>query len=81
MKFRARRVEEPEVIYFLTDGNFEDGDMNDLRTVLQKSGNGVRVHCIAFASEDDINHLQEIAGTTGGSYVRQQFGRPGTPAP
>jgi hypothetical protein len=72
---------KPEVIYFLTDGNFEDGDMNDLRMVLQESGNGVRVHCIAFASEDDIHHLQEIAGSTGGSYVRQQVGRPGTPAP
>jgi hypothetical protein len=55
--------------------------MNDLRMVLQESGNGVRVHCIAFASEDDIHHLQEIAGSTGGSYVRQQVGRPGTPAP
>lgn len=71
----------PEVVFFLTDGNFEDGDMSDLRMVLQKSGTGVRVHCIAFASDDDIHHLQEIAGSTGGSYVRQPVGTPGAPAP
>lgn len=71
---------KPEAIYFLTDGSFEDGDMSDLRMVVQKSARGTKIHCIAFASEDDIEHLQEIAGLTGGSYARQVVGKRGAPA-
>lgn len=72
---------EPEAIFLLTDGEFIDADLRELREEIER-GNAARkvqVNTVAFASDHDVQSLQLIAQENGGTYRRRTLGTPPTP--
>ena len=62
----------PEVIFLLTDGEFDSSDLAMLRDEIT-AGNKeslTQINTIAFASENDVQSLQTIAQENNGTYRR-----------
>ncbi len=56
---------QPDVIFFLTDGNFEAPIRRDLKKLSQRR---VAIHTIAFGNRVGEKALQEFAAANGGQY-------------
>lgn len=65
---------EPDVIYFLTDGDRPPLSKQDLRMLRSQNRSGARVHVIEFASGPretrDGSWLETLASQSGGAYRR-----------
>jgi hypothetical protein len=61
---------KPEAIFLLSDGEFQQADMEDLLSILEKHNaeRTTRIHTVAFASSGDAPGLQRIAQEWGGIY-------------
>lgn len=69
---------KPEAIFLLTDGEFFDGDLTDLRKEIA-AGNSeglTQINTVAFACKDDIQSLQTIAAENQGTYRRVSIPAP-----
>ena len=68
---RALRL-DPDVVYFLTDGDQPELSGHDLRTVKKHNRSGANIHVIEFASgakeTRDLSWLQLLALQSGGKY-------------
>ena len=60
----------PDLIYFLTDGEFEKSVVNDIRSCLRKDTGGkkIRINTIAFQNKRGESLLRKIAGLSSGQY-------------
>jgi hypothetical protein len=56
---------QPDVIYFLTDGEF---NYKVVREVAKANQRGVKIHTISLGDDSGAKFLEEIASRTGGSY-------------
>ena len=65
---------EPDVVYFLTDGEQPGLSRSDLQTIRRHNRNGSQIHVVEFASgpreSRDISWLQVLAQQGGGKYSR-----------
>lgn len=63
---------QPEAIFLLTDGEFIDADLRELREEIERGNPGrkVQINTVAFASAHDVQSLQLIAQENGGTYRR-----------
>jgi hypothetical protein len=63
---------KPEAIFLLTDGEFNDQDLRDLRAEIERGNAGglTQINTVAFASEYDVQSLQAIANENHGTYRR-----------
>lgn len=70
---------QPDAIYFMTDGMFEEDREAALLGLIIRSlrdGDGrVPVHCITFANRDGERSMRRIALQTGGTYTHVEGGR------
>lgn len=55
----------PDVIYFLTDGEFESWISSDLKRIKQ---NSTAIHTLIFGSREGEKLMKQIASTNGGNY-------------
>jgi len=55
----------PDIIYFLTDGDFQHSVVQDLKKLQQKN---VDIHTFAFGNRDAEDLLKAIASANGGEY-------------
>lgn len=71
----------PEAIFLLTDGEFIDADLRELREEIEKgnAGRKVQINTVAFASEHDVQSLRLIAEENGGTYRLVRLGTQGAP--
>ena len=69
---RIALLMKPEVIFLLTDGEFDSSDIGMLRDEITAGNSGLltKINTIAFASENDVPSLQTIAQENNGFYRR-----------
>lgn len=60
-------AQNPDAIFLLTDGSFTEGTLEKI-LALQSTSKKVPIHTIAFESEDGKSVLNQISGSTGGTY-------------
>ncbi|NOZ21064.1 MAG: VWA domain-containing protein [Planctomycetes bacterium] len=60
----------PDLIYFLTDGEFDKGVVSEIRNYLKYNANGkkIRINTIAFQNRGGESLLRRIAGMSMGQY-------------
>ena len=57
----------PDAIYFMTDGEFDEGLVDQLK--LMNRGVRVAIHCICFETRESEAHMKRIAKDSGGTYT------------
>jgi hypothetical protein len=58
----------PDVIFFMTDGQFHEGVVKQIRTLNNRSERKAVIHAISFVDDSAKAEMQQIATDSGGTY-------------